>query len=83
MFISKENYEKLLEAYNNCLSNSLVPSEYIELSDVVGDCLNEIEEYENSNEDGEPDLEQQELEDYCQDGYFENMECGEDGYWYG
>lgn len=80
MFISKENYEKLLEAYNNCIS---VPSEYVELLDFVGNLLEEIKEYEYNIEDGEPDLESKELEDYCQDGYFENMECDDDGYWHG
>lgn len=27
-------------------------------------------------------LEQQELEDFAQDGYFENMEMGDDGFWH-
>jgi hypothetical protein len=26
-------------------------------------------------------LEQQEMEDFAQDGYFENMEMGDDGFW--
>lgn len=52
------------------------------LFSAVGEFLDAIEDgYEN--EDGEPDLESKELEDYCQDGYFENMECDNDGYWYG
>jgi hypothetical protein len=27
-------------------------------------------------------LAQQELEDFAQDGYFENMEMGDDGFWH-
>ena len=42
------------------------------------------EDYEmrdDYDEDNDYLLEQQELEDFAQDGYFENMEPTEDGYW--
>lgn len=32
-------------------------------------------------DDGEPDMDSQELEDFAQDGYFENMEPTDDGFW--
>ena len=32
-------------------------------------------------DDCEPDLESKELEDFAQDGYFENMEADDNGFW--
>lgn len=68
---------------------------YRALCEVIGSTItelnelieNEQEEFENEMEDhyeydGQPD-DLQENEDFAHDGHFENMECGDDGFWHG
>lgn len=55
-----------------------------EYDDMYDDYTEEgVEEIDfDVEEDFDHILAQQELEDFAQDGYFENMEMGDDGFWH-
>lgn len=80
--IESERYRELFRAVAEFLDEVEYAREYGNPSPPPKDLRAYADDdyVDESYVDGEPDLESQELEDFAQDGYFENMEPNDDGF---